>query len=789
MLRNYFKIAFRNLLRHKAFSLINILGLAVGMGCSILILLWVQNEKSYDRFHAHADQIYRITVKATDDFQAAVNPAGMPAELKARMPVIRNTVRLSHSVSSVFEVGDKKVEEKNGFYADTTFFQVFSFPLIMGDIRSVLSGPGNIVLSESMAKKYFGDVSPIGKTIHLNNESEKLVTGVFADIPENSHLRFDYLMPMTAIVATDNDLVTNTWDNFNFYSYLLLDDHFKASPENLRALDRQISAINKEHAPGSTMSFQLQPLTKIHLYSNYQVDLPGQGSAQYVKIFFIVAVFILIVACINFMNLATARSERRAKEVGLRKVVGARRAQLIAQFLGEALLIAFIALCTALLFVYLALPAFNNLAGKALSLHLLDKGFIGYLIVITLATGLLAGSYPAFLLSGFQPVPILKGVIQRAGGNFMFRNILVIIQFTVSIILLIGTIVAYRQLNFIKNMNLGFDKENLVTVPLSGELWNKRELYKDMLRQNPLTSDFTLAGDLPVNLTTGSLDVNWTGKDPRSRIVIPTLAVDERFADVFKVRFLSGRNFQPGLKTDTAGYIINETFAGLMGLNAATAVGKPLTLWGRTGTIIGVTKDFNFKPLQQKIEPVIMRLNTYGGSMVIRTKPGAVEPTLSILNKINTALNPAFPFSYSFIDQDLDKVYESEQRAGQLFNLFAVLGVFVACLGLYGLSAFMAEQRKKEIGVRKVLGASSWSVVLLLSKSFTRLIFIALLIALPFAWYTLTLWLNGFAYRVQIGGLVFALTAAITLLVAWITVGYESARAAIANPVKALRSE
>jgi len=549
--------------------------------------------------------------------------------------------------------------------------------------------------------------------------------------------------------------------------------------------------IYKTHVSEKVLkvNFWLQPLTAIHLHSNYQVDLPGHGNVQYVNIFFVVALFILAVACINFMNLATARSARRAKEVGLRKVVGAGRKQLIGQFLGESMLISLLSLIIAVGIVWLLLPAFNDLAGKKLSIHLLDKKIVTILFTMALATGLISGSYPALFLSGFHPAKVLKGNMKTMGGNLIFRNGLVVVQFVVSIVLLAGTAVVYRQLNFIKSMNLGFDKSNLLYLPMAGEMWNKQQALKAELKQNPLTANYAVTSDLPVDLASGTVNVQWEGKDPKSQVVFPTLRVDEGFFKVFQMQILSGRVFSPEFKSDTNNFILNEKAVQVMGMKVSNAVGKPLSMWDNKGIIIGVVKDFNYKPIQQPIEPMIIALNRWGGTVVIRTQPGKTEATIKALGKISADLNPAYPFSYGLLDQDLANLYKGEQRMGSLFNVFAVLAIFISCMGLYGLSAFMAEQRTKEIGVRKVLGASVLNVVYLLSTGFTKLILVAVVIAVPLAWWAINSWLKSFAYRVNADWMVFFIASLAALVIAWLTVSYESIKAAVANPVRSLRTE
>lgn len=792
MLRNYIKIAFRNLKRHKSFSLLNIAGLAIGMTSSILILLWVLHEKSYDRFHTNANELYRVTSEATEGFKAAVNPPAMPAELKAKIPSVKNTIRLSLPTTAVFEYGDKRFEEKGGFYADSTFLDVFSFPLVLGNAATALDRPDAVLITENLAKKYFGSADPIGKTLKKNNNHLVTVTGVLANVPTNSHLQFDYIMPTSAIETWEWNYPGDIWDNFVYYTYIQLDNKFNPTEANLAALEKQMDDIYKSHIPESElkMSFHAQPFTSIHLHSNLQVELPGNGNIQYVNILFLVAIFIMAVACINFMNLSTARSARRAKEVGLRKVVGAARKQLIGQFLGESILISFISLLIAMGLVWLSLPAFNYLAGKTLEISLFDGNLLLILVGIALITGLIAGSYPALFLSGFQPIKVLKGDTKSSGrGNLIFRNGLVVIQFVVSIVLLVGTAVVYRQLNYMKDRDIGYEKSNLIYVPMTGDIWKKQDAYKSELLQNPLTANFAITNELPTNTISGTIDIKWEGKDPNSQIVIPNFDVSESYFDVFQMKIAAGRSFSKDFKGDSSNYVINEKFAGIMGLDAQSVIGKPLTLWGQSGTIIGVVKDFNFKPAQQAIEPLIMKLNDWGGTVVVRTQPGSTDATIRALEKINASLNPGFPFSYNFVDQDLDNLYKSEQRLGNLFNLFAVLAIFISCLGLYGLSAFMAEQRVKEIGVRKVLGASVLNVTYLLSSSFVRLVLIAIFIAIPIAWYTIDHWLSGFAYHIDLGSAVFILASFIAIAIALLTVSYESVKAAMANPVDSLRDE
>lgn len=797
MFKNYLKVAWRNIFRHKAYSAINILGLSVGMASSILILLWVQYELSYDRFNRHADQIYRIRATANDQFAAAVTPAPLPEGLKAEIPNIVNFTRVSHPANTLFEASAgpavRKFQEKRVFYVDSTFLDLFSYQLLSGDRKTALQRPDAVLLTADMAKKYFGTTDAVGKTLRKDNGDPVTVTGVLANVPGNSSLQFDFILPLASIRAIERSLRDKIWDDYEYYTYVQLDENFVPTPEHLAAFDREINRIYEKHIPRSAfkVDFYLQPLTAIHLHSeNLQVDLPGHGNSQYVNIFFIVAIVILLVACINFMNLATARSARRAKEVGLRKVVGAVRGQLAAQFLGETMLVAAIALVLGVLLVWVALPGFNLLAEKELALDWSNGRMWLGLAGIALVTGLLAGSYPALYLSGFQPVKVLKGSLRSLGGNLVFRNVLVVIQFVVSIVLLIGTVVIYRQLQFIQQRSPGYTKANLMYMPMTGELWGKTRALRAELRANPLTSNFTQVSELPIDLLAGSIDVRWPGKSPKDQPVIPSMSVTESFIDVFKMKMAEGRFFSPAFNGDSGNYVINETMMRLMNRRPDNVLGTPLEFGLTKGKVIGVVQDFNFKPIQTKIEPLaLMLLSWPGTAVVVRTSPGQTEATIKAMEGISKKLNPAFPFAYNFLDRDLANQYKGERQMGSIFNVFATLALLISCLGLYGLSAYLAQQRTREIGVRKVLGASVFHILYLLSSGFTRLILVSVVIAVPLSVVTINRWLETFAYHVKVGWVVFPLGAMTALVVAWLTVSYESVRAATANPVNNLRTE
>lgn len=793
MIKNYFKIAWRNLMRHKSFSLLNISGLAIGLASSMLILSWVQHERGYDKFHSHEDRIFRITAGFNDDFKSAVVPSPLGPELKEKMAEVNDFVRVSIPVTSFFEYNNNRYEEKAGFYADSTFLNVFTFPLIAGDKATALHQPDGILMTERMAKKYFNDQNAIGKVLKLNNVQEVKVTGVLADIPVNSHLQFDYILPFTSL-HKDQPLYPNEdWRNFIYYSYLRFNPGSSASPVQNKMLENRITDIYRGHVDGTLLktNFKLQALGDIHLHSqNLQVDLAGHGNYQYVNTLFLVAVFILIVACINFMNLATARSARRAKEVGLRKVIGANRKQLIVQFLGEALLISYLSLMLAVALAGLFMPLFTHLSGVSLTRNFFNPGFMVLVSGIATLAGITAGLYPALYLSGFKPIKVLKGVFEGShGGNLIFRNVLVVVQFVISISLLVGTIVAHQQLNYLKNRNLGFDKSGLVYVPMTGDIWSQQQAYRNALRENPFTSNFTIIDEVPSNLRSGTIDYYYEGKDPNSSLIVPTMDVGEGFFDVFDMQLIAGRSFSNQFGSDSGNYVVNETLVKIMGLTPEEAIDKPFSLWSKKGNIIGVVKDFNFKPASQIIEPLILQYNDWGGMIVVKAQEQQLEPTIKALEKINASLNPHFAFSYGFVDQDLEKLYRSEQRLSNLFNFFAALAIFVSCLGLYGLSAYIAERRSKEIGIRKILGSSPMNIFYLLSKSFLGLVIIAICIALPVSWYASSIWIEGFAYRIDISWGILVLASCIAVGTAMFTTSYQAWKSACINPVKSLRAE
>jgi len=793
MFRNYLKTAFRNMRRNKLFTGLNIFGLASGLACSILIFLWVRDELSYDQFNPGADHIFRLTTRVKD-IEAVMVPNAFVTAMKSEIPGIKNTTRCI-PLQKIITVGTRKFDEKQMYYADSNFLRVFNYPLLRGNKTTVLLEPNSVVLTEATAIKYFGGADQaMGKSIYIDNDIKGAtleVTGVLKNIPANSHLHFDLLLPME---NWDRQVIQpQPWRYFDSYVYFQLADGVKPEPAVIQKLEKQINAmrnraiVNTEAVPAS---MYIQPLTDIHLYSHFRHDVGGQGNIEYVRIFILVAVFILFIACINFMNLATALSGSRAKEVGLRKTLGALRLQLTLQFIGESMLLAFISLCLALLLVYTALPFFNTLASKSIILDLLDIQLTGKILAITILVGLLAGSYPAFYLSSFKVVKVLKGGELLKGKGSFLRNGLVVLQFSISVILMVSTVVIYHQLRYLHNRDIGFNRENLlyISLPEVGDLKNNADALKSALGQSSRIGDYTITSDLPTDLNAPTPLV-WRGMEKGSLVLCNRLNVDENFVRTFDMKMQAGRFYTKEFKGSDSEYVVNETAVKSMRMDPATAIGKMITIRGHEGTIVGVVKDFNFEPVHKPIEPLVMRCRPAGDFLVIRTAPGTIQRTLASVQNCFQRVYGNNPFAYGFVDQDLDHLYTAETRMGKLFNIFSVLSIVISCLGLFGLATFSAQRRTKEIGIRKVLGAGEVGIVALLAKEFLWLVLISLLIAFPIAWYAMNQWLQGFVYKINISGWIFAVAGVIALLVAFVAVSYQTIRAAIANPVNSLRSE
>ena len=790
MFRNYFKTAFRNMRRNRLFTGLNIFGLATGLACSIIIFLWVQDELSYDTFNPGADRIFRLTAKV-NDIELAGSAMAFAAALKSQVPGVRNATHIA-SGYGITTVGTRKFDERHMYYADNEFLKIFNYPLLAGTVADALSRPNSVVLTEATAKKYFGETRlAMGKVIYIDSASLQ-VTGVLKNIPANSHIHFDLLLPIEDYDKQMN--AAEQWRFFNRFVYFQLADAVNPNQAVQQQIEQQLTTMRNRAIANNnravTAKIFVQPLTDIHLYSHFRGDVDGQGDIQYVRIFTLIAVFIIFIACINFMNLATASSASRAKEVGIRKTAGALRRQLTIQFILESMLLAILSLGLALGLVYLVLPFFNTLASKSITLDLLDWRLIGKVLIITLVVGLLAGSYPAFYLSSFNAIIVLKGgLLPRNKGSFL-RNGLVVLQFSISVILIISTVVIYNQLHFLHNRDLGYNKENLlyINIPDVGNLKNNTDALKATLSESPQIGDYTISDDLPTNLNSGT-KLSWRGMEPGTQVVCSKVNVDENYIRTFGTKMVVGRFYSGNFEGSDSEYVVNETAVRAMHMEPETALGKKITLAGREGDIIGVVKDFNFKPVHQPIEPLVMRQRSAGEFLVIRIVGGRIQETIALARKGFQRVYGNIPFSYGFVDQDLDHLYRAESRMSTLFNIFSVLSILISCLGLFGLATYATQRRRKEIGVRKVLGAGEAGIVALLTKEFLQLVAIALLVAFPIAWYFMRQWLQGFVYRVNINAWVFAAAGFAALLVASVTVSYQTIKAAMANPTRSLRSE
>ncbi|MBO0948395.1 ABC transporter permease [Fibrella forsythiae] len=785
MFRNYIKIAWRNIVKSKTFSLINVLGLALGMTCSLLILLWVNDERSINKFHVNGPRLYQVFENqkwtGNEVSTTSATPGPLAPALKAEIPEIDKTVKITWEEEHLLTVGEKAYKEK-GRYASADLFQLFTFPLSHGNPKTAIVGATSIVISEKAALKFFGTTNVLGRVIKFDNKENRQITGVMRDIPETSTLKFDFVLPLGPH-ETKNEWM-NKWENNGIRTFALL--HPAASPDRVNA--KILNMVQQHEKKVTTITTFLFPFEDTYLYSKFTNGQRDGGRIEYVRLFTVVAIFILIIACINFMNLATARSAKRAKEVGIRKVVGAERMYLVGQFIGEAILTAGMALVFAVVLVQLLLPAFNRLTEKQITIHYADPIYWLTLLGLALITGIISGSYPALFLSSLQPVRILKGTLRFNAGAVLFRQGLVVFQFALSLLLIIGTLIAGRQVDFIRTKNLGLDRENVVYMALEGDLPKQYESFKQELLQSPGIQDVSASGSDPMEIGNSTIGVEWTGKDPADKTLFTQMPVGYDFLSTMKVKLLDGRDFSKNIVTDTTNYLINEEAARRMGMK--NPVGQYLKFWQKPGKIVGLVKNFHLNSLRVAIEPLILRLDTtYSSTLLVRTRPGQTEKALASMRQLTKKYNPAYPFDYQFADESFEKQYKSETLIGKLANYFAILAIFIACLGLFGLAMFTAEQRTKEIGVRKVLGASVPNIVALLSKDFLRLVLIAILLASPVAWYAMSQWLLDFKYRIDIDWWVFALAGTIAIAIALFTVSFQSIKAALMDPVKSLRSE
>lgn len=786
MFKNHLKTAWRNLVKNKFYSAINITGLTAGLAVGILILLWVQDELSFDRFHQQAKQIYRLqslvgTGSSQQIWSTTVSPIATLA--KQEVPEVKDAVRIAGSNYSLFTYKDKRFNEDNAIYADPSFFSIFDFPLIKGNTANPFPNDNSVVLTEGTAKRYFGNEDPIGKVIMAENKVNFTVTGIIKDFPKNSSINHDMIMPMHQIeqviyAGNTKDNLNNDFHQFNYRTYLLIQPGTSTN-----VLAAKLLKIHLRNKPDDTdLTYLVQALPDMHLY---KADGTEAGM-ETVRMFIIIALIILVIACINYVNLSTARSMLRAREVSLRKIVGAAKWQLFLQFIVETAVLFLIATVCSLGLMHLLMPLFNEISGKQLVLDL--SNYRLWLVIGATITGTLiaSGIYPALLLSSFEPLKALKGKMTARISNVLFRKTLVVSQFAFSIILIVGTLIISNQLQYIRSKQVGYDKEHVLSFSMRNMQEHFDAVKADLLKQ-PGILDVTRANSTITSLQNQTGNNSWDGKAPNSTFMVYPVSIDKDYIPFFKLQMTAGHNFT-GAIADSSHFILNETAVKEAGIK--DPIGKKFRIWQNEGTIIGVVKDFHFASLRKKIEPAVFFYNPYNtGRLFIRTTGKDASKAIAAAERSWKQYNADAPFNYFFLDEVYTNLYKSEQRTGTLFNIFSVIAVLISCLGLFGLAAYTTQVRTKEIGVRKVLGASVAGILQLLAKDFLRLVLIALVIAIPVAWYAMNKWLQDFAYKINIGWTVFVLAGIIAILIAIITISFQSVKAALANPVKTLRSE
>lgn len=794
MLTNYIKIAWRNLQKDRFYSLLNIIGLTIGVTCGLLLLLYVTDELSYDKYHTNASRIYRIASQIREpdkSFGWTSTQAPVAKTLKQEYPFVENYVRFFPYGRLTFKQGEKRFYEDDIYAVDSTVFDIFSYKFIEGDPKTALNQPGNIVLTQRIAQKIFGSQSALGQSLRTNDTTSYKVTGVIENVPRHSHFTFNALLSASAREKTAND-----WGNFYVSSYIVLPENFDTS----QLTSKFPQLYEKYMAPffkkmGIKITYDLQPLADIHLHSKLEGE--SNGDIGYVYTFSAVAFFMLLIASINYMNLATARSAKRAKEVGLRKVLGSIRGRLMAQFLTESVMMTVMALVASLILVFFLLPYFNTVAGKEIEFNeLLRPQFLLIALGIVIFTGFISGSYPAFYLSSFEPAAVLKGSFNAKGGSF-FRKVLVVSQFAISLIMLICTWVVYKQLSFMQNHDLGYDREQVLTINYQDNQPRARYgALRSALLANPNIRSVATASS-PTSNIGGRIIFSVETNAGLKEMAFKPMGIDQDYLKAMGMKIISGRNFSEDIPADTSnGVIINQAVVARMGWKQP--LGKKILLGNLPqngqpappmAKVVGVIKDFHQQSLYNPIDPMIILYRPYNAVIHIKIQPKDVEKTVAFIGEKWREIYPDRLFEYRFLDQDFESAYRADELRGRIFSAFSALTILIACLGLLGLATFTTEQRVKEIGVRKVLGASVSSVVLLLSRDFTKLVLYSFPIAIPIAWYAMSTWLQTFPYKTDISVWVFVGSCLLTLLICWATVVYQSVKAAIRNPVKSLRAE
>ncbi|HYI78432.1 MAG TPA: FtsX-like permease family protein, partial [Chryseolinea sp.] len=788
MFKHYTKIAWRNMLRDKTHFAINTLGLALSMFCAMLVILWIQDELSYENFFPQADQVYRLVQDQQYDngevFKVAANPGILPVYLKENYPGIIHYTRLRPLPDKVLvQHSDTKFYEDVS-YVDSTFFQVFQLPFLVGNPLKCLEDPNSIVITEKMAEKYFGsdwrEKDVLNESLELNVNEKFAITAVIKDLPANTHLKIDFLLPFRKLYQYGWYL---DWGNNYYYAYFLLDKGV-----NAEELSKQFTAFGKSRDDLTDILY-LQALKDIHLYSDFDIDVYGSTELQYpyVNNFMAVALSIIVIACINFMNLSTARSEKRAKEIGLRKTVGSQRFQIINQLLGESVLITMIAFVIAIAGVMFVLPYFNQISDKSILLSI-DQWPLGVSFFFgALVIGLFAGSYPAFYLSAFNPVQVLKGRLTANGGT-TFRRTLVVVQFSVTIILLLGTGVIYKQFQYFMEKDLGYTKDLLMYMPVRGEIFKNYNGFKNELVQHQNIKNLTYSSDIPTYTVHSFGGFDWDGKNPDDDVILHSFSVGTDYVETLGLELLEGRDFSATSPADSSNYILNEEALRLTGLKSP--IGKRFVMWEREGKIIGIVKDFNFKSLHQKVEPLVIRMNpAWNTYLMVKLKPDNTSGSLKVIESAWKKYNPDYPFEFHFVDEQYENLYKSEQRMASVFDYFTFFTLFISCLGLIGLINHMIEKKKKEISIRKVLGASVSGILMLLSREYIKLILIAIVISVPLAGYLVYNWLENYAYKIETQWWMYVLPGALVVGVVLLLVLGQTLKTARQNPVDNLRYE
>ncbi|MEO8763305.1 MAG: ABC transporter permease [Ginsengibacter sp.] len=785
MLKNYFKTSLRNLWKNKGYSLLNIGGLAIGIGCAALIFLWVEDELTFDHYFSNRNNLYKVKDHQTYDgttFVFDATPGPFSNGIKAEIPGIKNTTRTTWGSQSLFSLGDKNIYEQ-GLFVDQAFLSMFELRFIKGNAASAFSTLYSVVISETMAKKFFGTNEVVGKTLKVDNKQEYLIAGVIKDLPGNISFRFDWLAPFK--IFEDQNTWLKEWGNNGIVTYV------EVQPKaDIEAINKKLYNYVDSKLKGAAAKMSIYPMSRWRMYDNFDNGKEVPGRIKYVNLFSLIAWIILIIACINFMNLSTARSEQRAREVGVRKVLGAGKGKLITQFIGESISMSLLSAVLAIGIIYFFLPAFNHLVEKQLSLHISDPFHIAALLFIALICGLIAGSYPAFYLSSFRPVFVLKGIkIKNNGSAGIIRKGLVVVQFTISVVLIICTILIYQQIFHVKERNLGYNKQDLVYMNLQGGMKAHFNAVKNDLMRTGVVQNASLSRSMVLQFGSNTGGFNWEGKDPNKQILVTLEAVSPEYISTMGMHLKEGRDFYPDIKADSNNIIINEALAKI--INRKNILGTILNLHDNKFTVTGVIDDFVYNNMYSSSAPLMMYADTTTTNYLnIRFKAGTdLASALPLLEKVMKSDNPGYPFEYKFVDETFGQLFKTETLIGKLAGVFSILAIFISCLGLFGLAAYTAERRTKEIGIRKVLGASAKGLAVLLSRDFLQLVAISCLIAFPIAWWMMKNWLESYSYRIDINAMVFIMAGLPAMLIAFVTVSFQAIKAAIANPVRSLRTE